>query len=215
MNIFKPLIDFIFPPICEVCGRRLKNNEVIVCRSCIGKIVPSRTTRKRVKGLKYLDEVSAFGMFIPPFDEIIHLYKYSGKTKLSEKLVNFLYITYLTHYNGIKVDLITAVPLHRVKSRERGYNQSELLARGLSELTGIPYRPLLVRTRNTVSQTKLDRNKRMENVKGAFRCTLDVEGHVLLVDDVMTTGSTLNECARVLKLKGVERVTGLVLATAD
>jgi len=94
------------------------------------------------------------------------------------------------------------VPLHPARQRERGFNQASLLAELLSAQTSIPVKPLLERTRYTTTQTALDRSERMENLHNAFRLrkNADVRGwRVLLVDDVLTTGSTLNECARILK----------------
>jgi ComF family protein len=107
------------------------------------------------------------------------------------------------------------VPLNPVRLKERGYNQSALIAQQLSNITRIPFSVhLLKRLRNTPSQTKLSREQRKENVKGAFAVQGNVEGkRVLLIDDVITTGSTLNECAKVLKQNGAAWVTAAAIAT--
>ena len=112
-------------------------------------------------------------------------------------------------------DLIVPVPLHPSRVRERGYNQSELLARELSRLTGIPSEPdLLRRTRDTAPQVTMEGyEQRRRNIAGAFECVSDPSGRsVLLVDDVATTGSTMSACAAPLKAKGATTVWGLSLA---
>ena len=112
-------------------------------------------------------------------------------------------------------EVIVPVPLHRRRLRERGYNQSALLAREVSKLSGIPIdEGLLVRTKDTPPQARaVNREQRRTNVEGSFQCSQDVEGRALiLVDDVATTGSTLSACAQALKDRGAASVWGLVLA---
>jgi ComF family protein len=117
----------------------------------------------------------------------------------------------------IRFDVIVPVPLHAARQRERGFNQASLLADLLSAQTSIPSRPLLERIRYTTTQTALDRSQRMENLHNAFRLRkkADVRGlRVLLIDDVLTTGSTLSECARVLKRAGANSVYAATAARA-
>ena len=112
-------------------------------------------------------------------------------------------------------DVLVAVPLHRSRERERGYNQSELLARAVSKETGIDFLfRALSRTRDTPPQVSITgHEERKRNLEGAFASTGDVSGlRVLLVDDVVTTGSTMSACASVLKAGGATRVWGLALA---
>ena len=110
---------------------------------------------------------------------------------------------------GRRFDFVVPVPLHRARKRERGFNQAELLAIELHRRSGLPLRDALQRTRYTTTQTQFDRRERMENLKEAFRLRrgCDVQGlRMLLVDDVLTTGSTLSECAAVLKNAGAVSV---------
>jgi ComF family protein len=111
-----------------------------------------------------------------------------------------------THFSGMKPDVITEVPLHGARERMRTYNQSGLLARGLAKRLGVPYLPhALSRVRRTATQTHLTASERRRNVEGAFRVgpARWVDGRrVLLVDDVMTTGATVNDCARALREAG-------------
>jgi ComF family protein len=116
-----------------------------------------------------------------------------------------------------RFDVIVPVPLHPARERERGFNQASLLAELLSKQTSIRCRPLLQRIRYTTTQTALDRSERMENLHNAFRLRkkADVRGlRVLLIDDVLTTGSTLSECARVLKRAGAISVHAATAARA-
>jgi ComF family protein len=113
--------------------------------------------------------------------------------------------------------MIIPVPLHPTRQRERGFNQASLLAELLSAEVSIPSKLLLERVRYTTTQTALDRAERMENLHNAFRLrkNMDVRGlRVLLIDDVLTTGSTLNECARILKRAGAISVHAATAARA-
>jgi ComF family protein len=118
---------------------------------------------------------------------------------------------------GREFDIIVPVPLHPTRQRERGFNQAALLAELLSTRISIPCKRVLKRIRYTTTQTALDRAERMENLHNAFRLrkNADVRGlHVLLIDDVLTTGSTLSECARVLKRAGAISVHAATAARA-
>jgi ComF family protein len=118
---------------------------------------------------------------------------------------------------GRQFDVIVPVPLHPARQRERGFNQAALLADLLSVRVAIRRRSLLERIRYTTTQTAFDRAERMENLHNAFRLrkNMDVRGlRVLLVDDVLTTGSTLSECARVLKGAGATSVHAAMAARA-
>ena len=113
--------------------------------------------------------------------------------------------------------LVVPVPLHPARLRERGFNQAELLAKILAQKINIPLGRALERIRYTTTQTAFDRVERMENLYGAFRLRkkIGVRGlHVLLVDDILTTGSTLSECARVLREAGAQSVYAVTAARA-
>ena len=116
-------------------------------------------------------------------------------------------------------DYIVPVPMHPRKKRQRGYNQSELIARQLGEFLNMEVRTdILKKTRYTRPQSKLKRNDRLHNLEGAFSVSPDVfvEGkRILLVDDVLTTGTTINTCAKILKDKGVNMIYGIVIAIAE
>ncbi len=144
--------------------------------------------------------------------DLISLYKYSSYTKIARFLAN--YMTGRLDDFG-QIDFITYIPLHPLKKRIRGFSQTEKLARELSKLTGIPVKKTLERVKNTRSQTSLNLELRRENVKNAFE-VFDPQNWkgetVILVDDVMTTGFTLSEAAKILKKAGVRKVYCLVAA---
>ncbi len=212
--IYEPVLSFIAPTVCLSCGKPLIGTEKIVCNECYGKI-PSLSD-EYLENLKaeianpYFDDLIVRFEFSPTFQQLIHLLKYEHFSSIAK-----LFAQSLAEFIPLNFDLVTAVPLSKARLNERGYNQSALIAKHLSEITRIPFNDfILKRVRNTPSQTKLSRSERQLNVKDAFAVINDVEGkRILLIDDVVTTGSTLNECARVLKEAKAQHVTVAALAT--
>lgn len=145
-----------------------------------------------------------------PLDRLVQALKYAHRLAVADHFGSIL--------AGLAVhaeaDLIAPLPLHDERLRERGFNQALELARPVARATGLPLETEVVqRIRATPAQAGLPWKERIGNVRGAFHCTRDLSGRrVLLVDDVMTTGATLDECARTLKLHGAEKVTLLVVA---
>jgi ComF family protein len=150
--------------------------------------------------------------------KLIHDFKYGNQRHLRYPLTSWLRETLNDpRLCGRQFDLIVPVPLHPARERERGFNQAALLAERLAASMNVASRPLLERTRYTTTQTAYDRAERMENLAGAFRLrkNRDVRDlRVLLIDDVLTTGSTLSECARVLKAAGALSVHAATAARA-
>ena len=158
----------------------------------------------------------ALGVYDGTFQELIHRWKYNGKTYLTpfwgEWMVEGLY----RYWDGHSFDLLIPVPLHKKRLRERGFNQALLLVKELSYRTGIPYQKrILQKKRPTIPQVNLSSVERKKGVRGAFRIMgrEELEGRsVLLIDDVFTTGATVNECSKVLLAGGAQRVDVLALA---
>lgn len=148
--------------------------------------------------------------------EMIHRFKYNGAVWLAPHLGLLLSIGLSDpRLAGRKFTALVPVPLHALRQRDRGFNQSELLAGELSRLTRIPVRLLLERRRATTTQTHFDRVRRIKNLRDAFNACARAsaaDGRFLLIDDVLTTGSTLDECARVLLDAGASQVSALTLA---
>ncbi|MEA1928994.1 MAG: ComF family protein [Candidatus Auribacterota bacterium] len=203
----RKLIIPVRPPLCEQCGRPFSGEieNPIKCTDC--REDPPRFRRARSAFL--LDGAGR---------SLVLKYKYSRNPYLSSPAIDWLLEIGEEEYDWSDYDLVVPVPLHPRKARERGFNQSAVLASGLSRRTGIKLsRKGLIRTRYTGTQTRLSRNDRRENVRGAFRASESVElkgKSVLLVDDVYTTGATVNECAGVLIKAGVSMVDVLTLARA-
>jgi ComF family protein len=149
---------------------------------------------------------------------LVHQFKYAGQRHLRHPVASWLRETlHDPRLRGRHFDLIVPVPLHPARQRERGFNQAELLADLLAASINLPTRNVLERIRYTTTQTAYDRAERMENLHGAFRLrkNRDVRGlHVLLIDDILTTGSTLSECARILRKAGAVSVHAATAARA-
>ncbi|MBN2004874.1 MAG: ComF family protein [Anaerolineae bacterium] len=192
-------IPLLTKPICAQCGQPLEDEP---CKSC-------RTTPLRVAPIR-----SAF--LFEDAIHAIHALKYRGATEVVEPLARRMAEAWQFHQ--FQSDLLVPVPLHPSRELRRGYNQSALLADALGKQIGIPtVLQTLLRVRNTESQTNLNRNKRRENVTAAFACTqnADFSGKVVtLVDDVATTGATLDACATVLMAHGAKTVNAFTLARA-
>ena len=223
------IIDFVLSPHCITCGNYLSQQERIVCDVCWDnlEVLPSSFcpvcktfVEKGMLSCRVCYEktnlcsVRSIGVFDTYFQKLIHGFKYQQKTSLGQRLGEEL----IEDKVASRFDCIIPVPLHSVRKRERGFNQSEILAQELSHITHIPVlKKVLKRTRNTKDQTKLTPEERIENVKGAFTL-IDPEKvkskRVILVDDVMTTGATLGECATVLSKAGADKIMGATIAVA-
>ena len=192
-------------PFCSICCEPFKSKveEDHLCEKCL---------RKR----PYYDELRAPYLYEERLMEAIQLIKYAGKSCIANSLGALLGAFAKSWIDETNEMVMIPVPLHRKKIRQRGYNQSVLLARVVSSILGMETDFFtLTRTRFTGSQTGLSLEQRRKNVKGAFEAGEhdSIKGKtVVLVDDVATTGNTVNECARVLKKAGAIKVLGLVLA---
>lgn len=220
------VLDWVYPPYCGGCG----NPGSRWCFECDGKVsvihppycercgAPTPGTRMcercEQEGLE-LNAIRAYGIYEEPLRTAIHRLKYHRDIALAEVFSKKLVEIY--HQNRWDVDVIIPVPLSIVRLKERGYNQSALLAYPLSLMLGKPYhRNALRRVRETESQVNLTVRERQANVEGAFWADEEFVSNkrILLVDDVCTTGSTLNECAKALKNANAESVYGITLARA-
>jgi len=166
-------------------------------------------------GFRGFDAAYSYGFYESYLRRLIHLFKYSGIKPLARPLGEFLAAALP---GSEDFDVITAVPLHWRRRWQRSFNQSELLARALTRRVGKPTGNFLRRVRATSTQAGLSNSARRRNVAGAFVCTRpkSVSGRrILLIDDVMTTGSTAASCALALKRAGAKRVVLLTVARVD
>jgi competence protein ComFC len=183
------------PPFCAKCSQPFAGaiTETFACANCRNRVLNFETAVSAYRSRGVVRQV-------------MHDFKYGRQVHLRDVLAGWLADALEDpRLAGRRFDFIVPVPLHPARKRERGFNQAELLARALSRTTGIPLHSALQRTRYTTTQTQFDRAERMQNLRDAFRLRRgsNVQDlRVLLVDDVLTTGSTLSECASVLKKSG-------------
>jgi competence protein ComFC len=169
-------------------------------------------------GLRGFDAAYSFGAYEGTLRELIHIYKYGGVETLSRPLGDLLSRALP---RDERFDLVTAVPLHWQRRWQRGFNQAALLARNIGRRSGVPFAATLRRVRSTRAQAGLSNTERRRNMVAAFACRRGwrhgaLSGRrVLLIDDVMTTGSTAAACAYALKAAGAARVALLTVARVD
>lgn len=220
------ILDLVFPKFCLSCHKEAD----WLCGSCKEQIIQVKTqicpncARVSSQG-KYCPKCrkghSLTGILVStyfeegPVRELIHNFKYNHVLEIGDFLGEIMVQT-LKENLAISSDfIITAVPLHWLRKSSRGYNQSEILGQMVAKKLKLPYQNLLIKKRKTERQVGLKGKERRENLQNIFAL---IEGEnivgktIILVDDITTTGTTLNECAKVLKENGAKRVWGLVLA---
>ena len=235
-ELFQAAVSLLYPATCTICGKHVRGDEYL-CSGCEAKIVRivapfCQTCSEPFEGsissvftcancahrTIYFDAAVAAYRGRGIVREVIHEFKYGRQMHLRHLIAGWLHAALDDErLRDVSIHLIVPVPLHPARQRERGFNQASLLAESLSAETSMPCRPVLQRIRYTTTQTALDRSQRMENLHNAFRLrkNADVRGlRVLLIDDVLTTGSTLSECARVLKRAGAMSVHAATAARA-
>ena len=238
LDIFSYVRDYLFPPICLVCGsRETYRREHLICEACIdsislirhpfcihcGKPFLTESDRDHLCGdcltqKSYLTIVRALGKYEGVLQKLIHQFKYKQQFAVSN-ILEFLLDGYQKKdINFCSYNFSVPVPLHRSRLRQRGFNQSVLWGKILEKKYNLPLkRMVLQRIVCTPPQIALRGKERKNNVRNAFKVKNSelVNGKtILLLDDVYTTGATMNECARVLKKAGAFRVDGFVIARA-
>lgn len=199
-------IEPISSPICKGCGRARKLDEPLICSDCAQIEEEERVCNRSV--VRY----SAWAK------QTLQVYKYRGQERLAIPLGNWMAEVARTHFRSNRFAAITFVPLHISRLQQRGFNQSERLAKEIGKRMSLPVVPLLERTRATPSQSQRGRLERLSALQDAFQLSQKELGSVianqeiLLVDDVYTTGTTLRECAKPLRQAGVTRVCTVTFA---
>ncbi len=221
MGFIENIINVVYPPKCIFCQKLLDHDVALhICPACYAKLpIIGKVVHKTSP-----DEDENY------CDGVISIFEYTGMVK--ESLIRFKFYNKPSYYrtyaklladkigkisDANKYNMVLSVPLHKHKEFSRGYNQAYLISKALSRILRLPERShLLKRDRYTEAQSLLDKQKRNQNVRGAFTVTKPTKVRgctILLVDDILTTGSTLEECSRVLKQAGAERVFAVVVAT--
>lgn len=231
MRISRILTDFVrlfYPNLCMVCHNDLADGESVICTSCLYHIPRTRywldaenPVAKIFWGRVFVETACSFFFFTKgsQYRKLLHHLKYNGKKEvgfvLGKEFGNVLKKAPLYK----EIDFIVPVPLHQKRLKQRGYNQAEEIAKGLEDSMKIPISTdNLIRLSYTETQTRKNRTERVENVSKAFSLAKPEEfkgKHILIVDDVITTGATLEECAAVvLEAEGV-KVSIVTLAYAS
>ena len=219
------LTAFLFPKRCRYCTCVIKHNEEI-CRKCednlheiSGEICFKCGCSKEdcvCKNHKsYYEAISAPFYYDGTASNSIKLLKFRKRTEVSDVLAEEMAKCYVNNLSEYSVDLVTFVPMHKKKQKDRGFNQSELLTRKMCDILNLPCQELLVKTDETEDQHFLDENLRKGNLLGIFSTVDEIDildKRILLCDDIKTTGATLDECAKTLLIAGASDVICLTCA---
>ncbi len=207
------LLDLFYPPRCPFCRSLLKENEKTMCAKCRNDL-PWTSGAAVSQGLPHIALCYSPLYYEGLVRASLLRYKFRGVYSYAENYSEIL--AKCIDENGVSCDSITWTPVGRKRLRERGYDQSRLLAEGVAALCGIECVPLLAKVRDNPPQSSIrSAEKRKRNVSGVYVLApgADVRGRrILLVDDIVTTGATLSECVRVLKASGAAEVRALTLA---
>lgn len=241
-SVYGAVVSVFFPAPCRLCGELLDTAARIpICAACLGSIRPlagpccARCGRPFVsplaldvqgsplchicrRGLYDFDFARSYAAYAPTMAGAVMLLKYQEVTALATWFAGNLRQTFEQHREMYLADVVVPVPVHTSRLRERGYNHAELIAKPLARSVGLPCRSyLLVRSRPRPDKLRLTLRERWRSVRGAYtiRYGLRVDKlRVLLVDDVLTTGATLDACSRALRKAGAAKVVALTVARA-
>ncbi|MBN2794385.1 MAG: ComF family protein [Clostridia bacterium] len=186
---------------CKYCGRMLLKGSYPVCNIC--KVLN-----------RYFEGGTSVVVYDDPVKELIKAYKYKNKKYLAEVLSEYMHLRFMHVFGDIQLDGIVYVPTHEDKLKHKKWCPAEQLALQLGHRMDLEVKPVLKRTRNTPPLNAIPLDERYEILKGAFTSE-KVDGRYLLVDDIITSGNTLNECAKVLKEKGASEIYILTFAASE
>ena len=214
MSAIHYIYNMLFPPKCILCGRVLRDEESDLCRDC--RTETDDYPQGKLK-LQFIDSTAAIWYYKGSVRKALLRYKFNRGTYLAEPFGRFLAMKVMKE--GLaEAELITWVPISPIRKLFRGYDQDELLARAAAKELGIPCVPTLKKVRHNRPQSGISGYaRRRANVLGVYRCLAGEEimgKKILLVDDILTTGATASECARVLLTAGAESVYCAVAASA-
>lgn len=227
-EIFTDFITLFYPRYCFACDQGLAKGEETVCSACMFELPRTQyhtdsenALMNRLQGRVPLQFAVAFFLFRKrgKVQRLLHQLKYNNHPEIGETLGRVYGEELRQHYFDQRIDLIIPVPLHATRKRKRGYNQSAEFGRGLSKSLNKPCEEeILVRITKTETQTKKTRLRRWQNVKEVFHVAKPERLHqqnVLLVDDVVTTGATVEACAQLLLATGCKTVSIASIAYTD
>lgn len=227
-TVGRKVLNVIFPDVCLACGRTLVAGETVICLHCQGNMPfvncqphNGNAVHSHLASTTPIEKAAAMFFYRRGdiFTRPIHMAKYGGRPAVARELGR-MFGTWLLRQDFFHtIDAIVPVPLHWWKTVRRGYNQSEHIARGIAGITGLPVHTHMLRATGHGSQTRLSRTGRWENASSTYRCTGNPkEGieHILLVDDVITTGSTILACCNAIHRAHPQlRISVLALAMTE
>lgn len=204
------LLNFLFPPVCGICG---KTHEEWICEKCLEKLKINIIYRKVYN--KYYDEMIYLFSY-KDVRKLILKYKFNNWAFLSNTFSKIILKNKNLCRNLKFYDIIIPVPMYKIKKQKRGYNQTELITKKIAKNLGIyEDSKVLLKIKNTRTQSKLNEKQRYENIKNVFfinNIEKIKDKKIILFDDIITTGATINECAKILKQNGAKSVVVLALA---
>lgn len=226
-GIFHHLLDLFYPNLCLVCGESLVTGEKQLCLKCFSNIPKTNfhlqadnPVEKRFWGKVHVERATSYLFFQKgsDFQKLIHELKYRGNKEVGAVMGKFAAADLLESADFQAIDMIVPVPLHERKEAKRGYNQSEMICKGIAEVMQKPViTNNLYRTAENTTQTRKSVFERYENTQGIFDLKNPVEfagKHILIVDDVLTTGSTVEACVKALQQAEDVKVSIFTLALA-
>lgn len=215
MKWLDALLDLLFPPKCPFCGKLLSSRAQLLCDTCQRQLPWTDPTSQDLNP-EFTEGCVAPLFYRDNVRESIHRYKFGGRSAYCAVYGQLMAQAVQDAWPDVCFDMVTWVPLSRRRKRKRGYDQAMLLAQVLSETLSLPLKETLVKTRHTPAQSgQTDARARKMNVFNAYEASpsAPLNGKTLLLcDDVVTTGSTLEECARLLRTAGAEQVYAVTLA---
>jgi ComF family protein len=238
--MFSRIINLLYPAHCYACGEKIIAWNQNICNACLKKIkrrlppfcakcgrqISGEPEAKYVcsdckNGELYFDRAFSVFYYDGILKKLVHDFKYNKMTALSKEFVESI-IDFMKGYQiGIHTEMAVSIPMHPFRLFKREINPSEILAKNIAKKLGLCYSGnILKKTKNTLPQSNLSRIERIKNLKESFSLQKNKEPaikgkNILLVDDLFTTGSTVNECAKVLKKAGAGYIEVITLARAD
>ena len=216
IKIFDYILSLIYPPKCVFCGTVIDKSDI--CEEC-EKTLPFTKGDSIYQKFPFVDKCISPLYYKDYVRRAVLRFKFAGCSCYSRRLGRIMSECAENNLDCGSIDMVSCIPLSRKRMHDRGYNQAELLAKEISKKVGVEYLPTLKKIRhNTAQSTIKDSKQRAANVIGAYRVidAEEVKGkYILLVDDVVTTGSTVSECARILKKSGAKAVYCVTLARRE